>query len=145
MALRCLVGSVGLLLFIGFGTADAESNLLVENEVKKVFVDLNAGKLTAAQASNSCLLAMVKDDDVESLRQVLSTFLEVSRSKALPVLCDLLVKAMESGALRATDFDPIVDPQDKEAESFAVGRLLRIVYLAHNGLPPEILSGEIEP
>lgn len=113
---------------------------MVEEELGRVFEDLRTGKLTPAEASAACLLAVTEDDSADSMREVLSTFLEVSESKALPVFCDTLVAATGQGILETDDLDPIIDPRDEEAESYAVGRLLRIVYFLHNGLAPGLLS-----
>lgn len=140
MVFRHLLATAGLVLFAASASANAANNPMVEEEFGRVFEDLRTGKLTPAAASAACLLAIIEDDGADAMRQMLSTFLEVSESKALPVFCDTLVAAAGQGILETGDLDPIIDPRDEQAESYAIGRLLRVVYFLHNGLPPTLLS-----
>jgi hypothetical protein len=71
------------------------------------------------------------------VRDVISTYLEVPPSRAIPTLCATLVKAVLTGSLTAEDVYPLNNRQDKTAEAFAVGRLFRVVYFAYHGLAGE--------
>ena len=140
MAFRHLLAAAGFVLSAASAPAYAANAPLVEEELRRVFEDLRTGKLTPSEASAACLLAMIKDKGADSMREVLSTFLEVSESNALPVFCDTLAAATVQGVLEPGDLDPIIDPRDEQAESYAIGRLLRVVYFLHNGLPTAPLS-----
>ncbi|WP_420348501.1 hypothetical protein [Pelagibius sp.] len=140
MAFRHLLAAVGFILSAASAPAYAANAPLVEEELRRVFEDLRAGTLTPAEASAKCFVAMIEGDDAHSMREVLSTFLEVSEPTALPVFCNTLVAATEQGVLEPGDLDPIIDPRDEQAESYAIGRLLRVVYFLHNGLPTAPLS-----
>jgi hypothetical protein len=136
------VGLIGLLIGLGsvsnpaFGAGGSLFDIKIPPLVDKV----QSGALPPAQATEACLLIMTEDEHADSLRGVLSTLLELSRSKALPAFCDALVKAAEMKILKGDDLRPATHSQDPEAESYAAGRLLRTIYFIHNGLAPDLIS-----
>ncbi len=122
-------------------TQAQDSNFL-EEEIVQVFRDLQAGRLNPQAASSECHLGIVGSEDADSLRQVMSTYLEVSKSNAIPAFCDALVEAVVRGDFQAEEFLPLVSGKDKEAEAYAAGRILRQVYISHNDLLSTPVAGD---
>jgi hypothetical protein len=55
---------------------------------------------------------------------------------ALAALCRAIVVGLQDGSISADTLDRINHPDDKAAEAFEAGRLLRAVYFAHLGRTP---------
>jgi|GEM_PF-4143767 len=140
MALRRMIAASVVALGMVAGLAPATARPVAPEEMLQMFNDLRSGALTPKLASSECLTDMVKSDEAEDMRQVMSTYLEVSRSNALPAFCDALVQAVQQGLFEPEDLIPIIDPRDERAESYAMGRLLRVIYFTHYGISPALLT-----
>ncbi len=126
-------------------TAQAAERSFLEDEVLEVLRDVQDGELAPAAARDRCLLTTGESEDAESLRQVMSTFLEVSGSQAIPAFCSALIDAVAERRLAAEELAALIDGGNHEAEAYAVGRLLREVYMTHNGLLATPVDGGGRP
>ena len=75
----------------------------------------------------------------------MSSYLEVSRSQAIPAFCSALIDAVAERRLAAAELAPLIDGGNQEAEAYAFGRLLRAVYLTHNGVVATPVAGGGRP
>ncbi len=139
-SLTCAV-CLGTGIWASFLPAAAAGATMAEKEISKIFEGLQSGTLDPSEAHADCLDSIERHEDPESLRQVFSTYLEVTQAEALSVLCEAVVQTVGDGNLMMEDLLPLFSKQDKPAEVLAAGRFLRAVYFAHNGIPAPFVSG----
>jgi hypothetical protein len=127
-----LAGGLSLALLPGAAPADP----VLDEEAMQAIEGLRAGTVDAQTVRQACLDSLSNSDDAEILTEVMTTFLEVPGGDALAALCRAIVVGLQDGSISADTLDRINHPDDKAAEAFEAGRLLRAVYFAHLGRTP---------
>jgi len=112
-----------------------------EKEVRAFAEAVQDGSLSASQAHATCTQQFESDPSAKDVREVMSTFLEVSEADAISALCEALVRAIKADALTADELADTVRKSDEADLGVKVGRLLRTIYFSHTSVAAATVEG----
>lgn len=126
-------------------TAVAAGEAQPEEEMLGAVEGLRNGTLAPEDVNTACLASISASGDEHSYREVMAPFLEVPDDKAVPALCQALVRAISAETVSEETLRQILNPRDKDAEALEVGRLMRAVYFSHRrSATSENMSGSAQ-
>ena len=119
-------------LWTGLALAASPAAASLEEEMLEAVRSLRSGTLSPEATAESCVAAIEASDKEADYRAVMTTFLDVPGSDAIPALCRAIVRSIVAGTITEDNLAPVLSGTPKDREAAEAGRLLRSVYFAHH-------------
>lgn len=114
---------------------------LSEEKIRAFAEAVQDGSLSASPAQATCTQQFESDPSAKDVREVMSTFLQVSETNAIGALCEALVRAIRADAITADELATTVRKTGEAELGIKVGRFLRTIYFAHTSVPAAAVEG----